>query len=58
MPKSPEESEYHAISLACFEILWLRGLLFEIGFPQTQSTPLHADNTSVIRIIENPIFHE
>ena len=46
------------MSSACSEILWLRGLLLELGFAQTSHTPLHADNTRTIRIIENPVFHE
>ena len=46
------------MSAACSEILWLRGLLTDIGFPATGATPLYADNTSAIRITENPIFHE
>ena len=46
--KSSTEAEYRAMSIACSEIVWLRGLLEELGFPQTTSTPLHADNTSVI----------
>ncbi|XP_050915416.1 uncharacterized mitochondrial protein AtMg00810-like [Lathyrus oleraceus] len=33
--KSSTESEYRAMSAACSEILWLRGLLAELGFPQT-----------------------
>eukprot|EP00268_Persea_americana_P059265 TRINITY_DN7252_c0_g2_i3.p1 TRINITY_DN7252_c0_g2~~TRINITY_DN7252_c0_g2_i3.p1 ORF type:complete len:904 (-),score=94.40 TRINITY_DN7252_c0_g2_i3:300-3011(-) len=56
--KSSTESEYRAMSSACSEILWLRGLLSELGFYQTTPTPLHADNTSAIRITENPVFHE
>ena len=31
------------MSTACSEIVWLRGLLEELGFPHTTSTPLHAD---------------
>ena len=46
------------MSAACSEILWLRGLLTDIGFPAAGATPLYADNTSAIRITENPIFHE
>ena len=46
------------MSAACSEILWLRGLLSDIGFLVAEATPLYADNTSVIRITENPIFHE
>ena len=46
------------MSTAWSEIVWLRGLLEKLGFPQTTSTPLHADNTSAIQIATNPIFHE
>ena len=46
------------MSAACSEILWLRGLLSDVGFPAEGATPLYADNTSAIRITENPIFHE
>ena len=46
------------MSSACSEIIWLRGFLSEIGFPHTTATPLHADNTSAIRLTGNPIFHE
>jgi len=31
--KSSTESEYRAMSATCFEAVWLRGLLAEIGFP-------------------------
>ncbi|KAL6318279.1 hypothetical protein AAG906_039371 [Vitis piasezkii] len=40
--------EYHAMSTACSEIIWLRGLLKELGFPRTTSTLPHLDNTSAI----------
>ena len=56
--KSSTEAEYRVMSTACSEIVWLRGLLEELGFPQTTSTPLHVDNTSAIEIATNPVFHE
>ena len=56
--KSSTEAEYHVMSTACSEIVWLRGLLEELGFPYTTSTPLHADNTSAIQIATNLVFHE
>ena len=56
--KSSTEAEYRAMSTACSEIVWLCGLLEELGFPHTTSTPLHADNTSAIQIATNPVFHE
>ena len=46
------------MSTACSKIVWLHGLLEELGFPQTTFTPLHVDNTSAIQIVTNPIFHE
>ncbi|XP_047257055.1 uncharacterized protein LOC107850820 isoform X4 [Capsicum annuum] len=56
--KSSTEAEYRAMSTACSEIMWLRGLLAEIGFPQSNPTPLHADNTSVVQIAINSVYHE
>jgi hypothetical protein len=56
--KSSTKSEYRAMSAACSEIIWLRGLLAELGFSQSESTPLHADNTSAIQIAANPVYHE
>ena len=52
------ESEYRTMSLACSEIISLRGLLVELDFSETDPTPLHADNTSAIQITANLIYHE
>ena len=46
------------MSLVCFKILWLRGLLAELDFSATDPTPLHADNTSAIQIMTNHVYHE
>ena len=56
--KSSMEAEYRAMSAARFEIVWLRGLISELGFPPTDPTPLHGDNTSAIQIDANSIYHE
>lgn len=56
--KSSTESEYRAMSAACSEIVWLHGLLVELGFSQPDPTPLHADNTNAIQIAANPLFLE
>ncbi|RVW69064.1 Retrovirus-related Pol polyprotein from transposon RE1 [Vitis vinifera] len=50
--KSSMEFEYRAMSLACSKIIWLRGLLAELDFSETDPTPLHADNTSAIQIMD------
>ena len=55
--KSSTEAEYRAMSTACSKIVWLRGLLEELRFPQATSTS-HVDHTSAIQIATNPIFHE
>lgn len=44
--------------VASSEVIWLRHLLKELGFPQHIATPLHADNTSVGQIAANPVFHK
>ncbi|XP_047161113.1 uncharacterized mitochondrial protein AtMg00810-like [Vigna umbellata] len=46
--KSSTEAKYRTMSATCSEIIWLRGLLTELGLFQAQPTPLHADNTSTI----------
>ena len=40
------------------EVIWLRGLLVEIGFSQYHPTPVHADNSSANQIATNTVFHE
>jgi hypothetical protein len=56
--KSSTEAEYRAMSAARSEIMWLHGLISELGFPPTDPTPLHGDNTSAIQIAVNPVYHE
>lgn len=56
--KSSTEAKYRAMSVACSEIIWLRGFLTELGFFQVQPTPLHAESISAIQIVTNPIYHE
>ena len=56
--KSSTESEYRAMSTACYEIVWLRGILSELGFSQPDPTPLYANNTSAIQIVANPVYHD
>lgn len=56
--KSSTKNEYRAMSTVCSEIVWIRGLLDEIRFPQSNFTPLDTDNASAIRIATNPVYHE
>ena len=56
--KSSTKVEYRSMSYACAEFVWLCSLLDQLGFSQPTSTRLHADNTSAIQIVANPVFHE
>ena len=56
--KSSIESKYRAISLSCFKIIWLRGLLVELDFSKIDPRPLHVDKTSAIQMTANLIYHE
>ncbi|KAL1548050.1 Beta-galactosidase 8 [Salvia divinorum] len=40
------------------EILWLRRLLTEIGFPPKLKSQLFCDNKAAISISENPVQHD
>ncbi|UOH83757.1 hypothetical protein LQV05_006494 [Cryptococcus neoformans] len=55
---STMEAEYIAAAQATREIIWLRGLLKEIGLSQVDATTLHIDNQSTICLSHNPLSHE
>jgi hypothetical protein len=38
--------------------VWARRLLSDLGFPQSNPTPLYSDNQSAIRLVLNPEFHK
>ena len=40
------------------ELLWLKHLLEELGFPQSQSMKLICDNQAALHIASNSVFHE
>ena len=46
------------MSLACSEIIWLRGLHAKLYFSTIDLTPLYADNISAIQIMANLVYHE
>ena len=53
---STMEAEYVAACLCAQEVLWMRGLLDEIGFTPSGPTILHEDNQSCIVYSEVPKF--
>ncbi|KAL2591732.1 hypothetical protein AAZV13_12G026300 [Glycine max] len=56
--KSFIEAKYRSMSVACSENIWLRGLFSKLGYLQAAPTPLYVDNTSVIQIVANLVYHE
>ena len=54
---STTEAEYIAAVSGGQEILWLRNLLSELGFPPSSSSTLHIDNMSCIAVTKNPEHH-
>lgn len=56
--KSTSEAKYQAMSAATSKIVWLHGLLAELGCCQTHPVPLRGDNTSSIQIANNRVYHE
>jgi len=44
------EAEYMAVSATCQDVLWLRTLLMELGFMQSDPTLIYEDNKACIDI--------
>lgn len=55
---STTEAEYLSIGDSVKDLLWLRGLLSEIGFQQEGPTTVFNDNQSAIKLVKNPEFHQ
>jgi hypothetical protein len=47
-----------AASLAVCEAIWLRKLLMELFGQELETTVIHCDNQSCIKLSENPMFHD
>ena len=52
------EAEYVALTEAVKETLYIARLMEELGFDVKLPVRIHEDNTSAIKIAENPICHE
>ena len=58
MALSTVEAEYIALSVALCEAVWLRKLLADLFGHVLDSTVIHCDNLSCVKLSENPVFHE
>jgi hypothetical protein len=55
---STAESEYIALCVAIREAVWLRKLLPDLFGHEMDSTIIHCDNQSCVKLSENPVFHD
>jgi hypothetical protein len=55
---STAEAEYIALSVAFREVVWLHKLLTNLFDHEMDSTIIHCDNQSCVKLSENPVFHE
>jgi hypothetical protein len=54
---STVEAKYMAASNATKEAMWLRVLLEDLGFPQTQATTIHNDSKGCIALSRGTVLH-
>ena len=54
---SSTESKYMALAKATAEAIWLRKLLQELGFPQSDPTPIYSNSQSALALTANPKYH-
>ena len=55
--QSTTKVEYIAASDARKEAVWLRKLVYGLFGDKLETTVVHCDNQSFIKLIENPVFH-
>ena len=56
--RSSAEAEYRAMAVATCELIWIKQLLQELKFGNTQQMKLCCDNQAALHIASNPVFHE
>lgn len=55
---SSTESEYMAACQATKELVWLKGLLYELTMIENLRAKFYIDNMSAIKLVKNPVFHK
>jgi hypothetical protein len=51
------ESEYITISVTSSKAVWLKKLLARLFDQKLETTLIHCDNQSCVKLSENPVFH-
>ena len=52
------KSEYVVACSASCEVVWMRKLLSDLFDLQLDSTCIHCDNQSYVKLSKNPVFHD
>ena len=55
---SSAEAEYRAMRKLTSELIWIKGLLKDLGIEVTTPITMHCDNQAAIHIASNSVFHE
>ena len=55
---STAEAEYVALCEMTKEIVWMRGLLLELGFAVKEPTVINEDNQAAVALAKNPVHHQ
>jgi hypothetical protein len=55
---STTKVEYITSSVASCEAVWLQKLLARLFYQELETTLIHCDNQSYVKLLENPIFHD
>ena len=58
MARLSAEAEFRGMSHGICELLWIRGVLKELGIKYKQTMTLHCDNKAAIEIAQNPVQHD
>ncbi|GAV78038.1 hypothetical protein CFOL_v3_21506, partial [Cephalotus follicularis] len=56
--RSSAEAEFRAMARGICELLWVRGLLQDLGLPTDPPVRFYCDNKSAISIVHNPVQHD
>lgn len=56
--RSSAEAEYRGMALGICEVLWLKQLLEDLGYPPKQSIQVYCDNKAACDIAHNPVQHD
>jgi hypothetical protein len=55
---STAKEEYITLCVAVREVVWIHKLLANLFGHEMDSTIIHCDNQSCVKLLENPVFHD